>query len=585
MSKLKGIWAKLAAYWRRVAQEDSTFFLLLAIFHLTIISQVYSSLHHPTAWQIIKSGLHFVPSLFECFLLVIICHFLPLKPRRVIQSLILLFFGVLFIVDVFLFTMFNTFFDMEKMDIVTSVEPQTAIEFISTYILAPRALLAVILGILALVGGYILLRRYASRICQRATNIILVFLLLAVFAFGSMLTKCFYVLASDSVAGKREFRSAMMWEINSRFYSTSLIVRVAEDMYNFSQINKSADEAMAVLDAGRQPILYNGSDIPYVVLVLGEATDRNKMSLYGYHLDTTPRLQMRWKQDSLVRFDDTISGAVSTTEAMRQIFSFAEKGDAKRWYEHGCLLDIMHDAGYHTAWLSNQTPSDVFGTMDKFLSYRADEVSFVTLVGRISATSRYDEYLLPILDASLARNTADKTFYVLHLMGAHEQFNMRYPDSIAKFSANDEEAETAYRRQIKADYDNAIYYNDMIMDEIFKRFEDKNAIVIYLSDHGEEVCEGSDFAGHSMENSSNRHMVEIPMMVWTSPSFNASHPELLARIQESTQQPFCSDDLIHAILDLVDVRVQDYEPQRSLWNSAYVPKERIFGGEVYQRAE
>ena len=47
------------------------------------------------------------------------------------------------------------------------------------------------------------------------------------------------------------------------------------------------------------------------------------------------------------------------------------------------------------------------------------------------------------------------------------------------------------QRNVLADYDNAILYNDSIVDAIISRFEDKEAIIIYMPDHGEECYEGN----------------------------------------------------------------------------------------------
>ena len=42
-----------------------------------------------------------------------------------------------------------------------------------------------------------------------------------------------------------------------------------------------------------------------------------------------------------------------------------------------------------------------------------------------------------------------------------------------------------------AHYDNAILYNDSIVDQIVKRFANEEAVVIYMPDHGEECFEGN----------------------------------------------------------------------------------------------
>lgn len=40
------------------------------------------------------------------------------------------------------------------------------------------------------------------------------------------------------------------------------------------------------------------------------------------------------------------------------------------------------------------------------------------------------------------------------------------------------------------------------MEEIIKRFADKDCLLVYLSDHGNEVYDGRYFCGHSGENPS-----------------------------------------------------------------------------------
>ena len=42
-----------------------------------------------------------------------------------------------------------------------------------------------------------------------------------------------------------------------------------------------------------------------------------------------------------------------------------------------------------------------------------------------------------------------------------------------------------------ADYDNATLYNDIVLSKIVDLFRQQEAIVIYLSDHGED-CYGKD---------------------------------------------------------------------------------------------
>lgn len=88
-------------------------------------------------------------------------------------------------------------------------------------------------------------------------------------------------------------------------------------------------------------------------------------------------------------------------------------------------------------------------------------------------------------------NHQPRQYYTIHLYGTHEIFSSRYTDKFAKFTADDEEGDSKGEKQTKAEYDNAVLYNDYIVNEIIRRFEDKNAIIFYISDHGMDLYDTS----------------------------------------------------------------------------------------------
>lgn len=129
-----------------------------------------------------------------------------------------------------------------------------------------------------------------------------------------------------------------------------------------------------------------------------------------------------------------------------------------------------------------------------------------------------------------------------------------------------------------------MYYNDFIVTEIINKFRDREALVIYLPDHAEAVYdEGTGFAGHIEENA-NRHMIEIPLIFWASEKFRAKYPEKWAQIVRNAERPYMTDDMIHTVLDLVDVETEDYEPDRSIVNEDFDSQRvRMFDGADYDR--
>lgn len=100
--------------------------------------------------------------------------------------------------------------------------------------------------------------------------------------------------------------------------------------------------------------------------------------------------------------------------------SFYDKESAGNWYEYGNLFDILRQAGIHTAWLSDQEASGFYGSIDRTLAGRCDNQAFTShLSHTIDLSDRYDEEILPLLDAKLSGDEGRyrSSFYVLHLMG------------------------------------------------------------------------------------------------------------------------------------------------------------------------
>ena len=156
--------------------------------------------------------------------------------------------------------------------------------------------------------------------------------------------------------------------------------------------------------------------------------------------------------------------------------------------------------------------------------------------------------------------------------------------AILTITESDVTGETDKIRWIRSEYDNAVLYNDYIVDELIRRLENKNAIVIYISDHGEDVYDEWNFAGH-MEVEGTRSMIEIPMMIWTSAQFKAENPELVKRIAESVDKPFMTDDMIHVILDIMQIETKEYDPTKSVINPAFdKSRERIYNNNTYDKA-
>ncbi|ORU00248.1 putative membrane-associated, metal-dependent hydrolase [Anaerovibrio sp. JC8] len=332
----------------------------------------------------------------------------------------------------------------------------------------------------------------------------------------------------------------------------------------------------------------NEGKITNIVFILGESTNRNHMHLYGYSQENTPNLDDMAKKGEIVFFRDVVSAHSTTVASLSKIFTFCDHESEKPWYEYNNLIDIMNAAGYKTHWLSNQESSGIWGNVAQIYAAHSNVSHYTQIRDSKEDEGRVDGELFPLVDNAIADiNGSTKNFFVVHLMGAHLAYYNRYPYEFTKFTEasikgdqyNDDQ------KQVIAQYDNALFYNDYIVSGIIDKFREINSdtIVIYLPDHGEAVYDEGGVNGHIEENPS-RHMIEVPLIMWASEKFKQNHPEKWALIQEAINNPYMTDDMIHTVLDIADIHTADFDPTKSIISQSFNRlRPRIFDDKDYDR--
>ena len=95
------------------------------------------------------------------------------------------------------------------------------------------------------------------------------------------------------------------------------------------------------------------------------------------------------------------------------------------------------------------------------------------------------------------------------------------------------------------------------MDSIIRRFEDDNAILIYMPDHGEECFDELHRMGRlPVDNyipEVLRQEYSIPFWIWCSKSYIDTHSDIFKQIAASRSKPFMTDDLPHLLLYLAGI--------------------------------
>ena len=298
----------------------------------------------------------------------------------------------------------------------------------------------------------------------------------------------------------------------------------------------------------------------YVVLIIGESFTKSHSSLYGYDKETNPRLSEMVEDSLLFVYENAISPDTHTIECVKSIMSTykQEYGDAVNWYECTTLPHIMKSLGYKTFWISNQSPAGMYDNIASRYAALCDSTFWVgSKVQGASKIGDDGEILDALVKIDFSKH--DKNFIVIHLMGSHYSFEDRYPGSYQKYNSADYGNIAEHQREVVANYDNSILYNDYVVSQIMSDFSNEESIVFYFSDHGIDLYESSDsYYGHAIQGSTASETVakSIPYMIFCSEKYQSSFPNDLEKIHKDRTDTIETESFINYLMALFDVNCE-----------------------------
>ncbi|MCP3889562.1 MAG: phosphoethanolamine transferase, partial [Desulfobulbaceae bacterium] len=309
------------------------------------------------------------------------------------------------------------------------------------------------------------------------------------------------------------------------------------------------------------------------VLVIGESHNKNHMSLYGYPRPTTPALEKRANNDNLIVLQNVYSNHTNKTPALTQALTRANQYNSAGWIQSPSILELAKQSDIQTYWLTNQPISATWNNQVSLIAREADQVVEMNdNAGSYKQGDKYDEVLLDPLQKSI--QTPGEKLIVLHLMGNHDKYCMRYPENWEIFS---QKLETQRFGQLSQTantnintincYDNGIAYNDYILDSIFSLLE-KSAIsasVFYFADHSEDVFGGK---AHSQEDF-DFTMTEIPSLIWATEQWKQENLPLWDQLILNREEVFTSDLVFETALGLMGFDGKAHDLTKDLSNSNY----------------
>jgi len=314
-----------------------------------------------------------------------------------------------------------------------------------------------------------------------------------------------------------------------------------------------------------------GGQADIYLLVIGETARADNWQLNGYGRPTNPRLSQR---AGLLSFKKALTESNTTHKSVPMLLSHLDSGNfGDSIYVVKSIAAAFGEAGFHTAWLSNQKRN---GALIDFFGEGADETRFLCDDGR----HHYDMELCGKLDEILENHSGERLFVILHTYGSHFNYKERYPEKYRVFHPdNTLQATAGNRASLLNAYDNSVLYTDALLDSIISTVETHRAraAMVYLADHGEDIYDDSRGRFLHASPTPTYWQLHVPMLVWMSHGYRAAHPDkYVSAVANTGKNVSSSRSAFHTLLSLAGIETCYYEADAALSEKQYTEPERTY---------
>jgi lipid A ethanolaminephosphotransferase len=150
-------------------------------------------------------------------------------------------------------------------------------------------------------------------------------------------------------------------------------------------------------------------------------------------------------------------------------------------------------------------------------------------------------------------------------------YNNRYPPEFESFTPVCDEipVSNCERQSLINTYDNSMLYTDKLLSDVIdflKGFENTNTMMMYMPDHGESLGEDGVYAHAALIAFAPKEQVDVPFLLWMSPSFADAQALDLAKIPRNIPNP--NDYVFHSFVSIFGLQSPVYKPQFDLFAPA-----------------
>lgn len=334
---------------------------------------------------------------------------------------------------------------------------------------------------------------------------------------------------------------------------------------NYTRTSRDFDYRATSSHDSKEPEVY--------ILVIGETARAGNWGLYGYERNTTPRLSAR---PEVIHFDDVLTQINATHKSVPLMLCPADALDFNQIYQQKSLITAFKQAGFRTAFISNQLRN---GSFTDFFADEADCTLY--LMAPKNKPHLHDDAMLPIVD-SLLNKGATKQLIVLHTYGSHFNYCERYSDKYRTFTPDRiSEIKRKDRQAMINAYDNSIVATDRLLDQIIDRLSrtGKTAAMLYLSDHGEDLLDDDRDRFLHASPVPTYYQLHVPFILWFSPQYEKQFPLEVQQARQQHTTPFDSRVVFHTLLAIGGIETDYRNDSLSLVSPSFHLEKRYYLGE------
>jgi KDO II ethanolaminephosphotransferase len=277
-----------------------------------------------------------------------------------------------------------------------------------------------------------------------------------------------------------------------------------------------------------------------IVLVIGESLRVDHLQIYGYNQKTTPNLA---KINNLLKFK-VLADFNLTSPSVNSLLSHRLKAEYIDIPPETSIISVFKKFGFETYWYSSQSSKEFGNGILNILGIESDYAFYRDYLLKNNPIA-YDETLLPHVELI---DKQKNNFIILHTFGSHIRFHDRYPNAFEIFRpACQKTPSSCQKQELVNAYNNTVLYTDYFLSKLFQKFNNTNAIIFFISDHGQFLGEENIYGNGNNNTNSQvwKSAHTVPMFIYASPKIwqNKFFQQKLLKAQKNTANKNLNQDI------------------------------------------